>query len=76
MPVIYRFSTCAILIYPREHNPPHFHVRSNDGREALVEIATLELLSYGIPRRELKEVLSWAEANRLVLKDKFKEYNP
>ena len=75
MPIIHRFSDCAILVYPREHNPPHFHVRMNDGREALVEIATLELLSSAISRRELVEALSWAEGNRSLLSQKFKEYN-
>jgi len=51
MPVIHRFFNCAIFINPREHNPPHFHIRMNDGREVLVEIATLELLSSAVARR-------------------------
>ena len=76
MPVIQRFFACVIYMNPREHNPPHFHVRTNDGREALVDIATLELLSSGVARREIVEALSWAAANRELLMAKFKEYNP
>jgi hypothetical protein len=75
MPVIQRFSACAICILPREHNPPHFHVRMNDGREALVEIATLGLLSSDVSRREIAEALSWADLNRELLLAKFEEYN-
>jgi len=48
----------------------------NDGREALVEIATLGLLSSDVSRRELAEALSWADANRELLLAKFEEYNP
>jgi hypothetical protein len=76
MPVIHRFANCAICINPREHNPPHFHVRMNDGREALVAIATLELLSSAVTRREIAEALAWAESHRALLAAKFKEYNP
>jgi hypothetical protein len=76
MPVIQRFFACALYINPREHNPPHFHLRTNDGREALVAIATLELLSSSVTRREIAEALSWAETNRDLLIAKFKEYNP
>lgn len=76
MPVIIRFFNCAIFINPREHNPPHFHIRMNDGREVLVEIDTLDVLSEGVPRREIKEALDWAETHRDLLRAKFKEYNP
>lgn len=76
MPVIHRFSNCAIFINARDHNPPHFHIRMNDGREVLVEIATLELLSSSVARREIAEALAWAENNRALLAERFKEYNP
>jgi hypothetical protein len=76
MPVIFRFFNCAIFINPREHNPPHFHIRMNDGREVLVEIATLEFLSSSVARREILEALAWAGNNRALLAEKFKEYNP
>ena len=75
MPVIQRFSNCAIFIYPREHNPQHFHIRMNDGREVLVEIITLTV-SAGVPRREIAEALEWAENHRVLLAAQFKEYNP
>ena len=47
----------------------------NDGRELLVEIATLELLSSSVARREITETLAWAENNRAMLAEKIKGYN-
>jgi hypothetical protein len=76
MPLIQRFLNCAIYVNTRDHNPPHFHVRMFDGREVWVDIMTLEILSHGVSRRELKDALEWAENNRELLLARFKEYNP
>ena len=76
MPIIYRFLNCVVYINTRDHNPPHFHIRMNDGREALVEIYSLEIQSQGIAQREIKEALAWAAGNREMLITIFKEYNP
>jgi hypothetical protein len=43
MPVIQRFANGRIAINPMDHAPPHFHILLNDGREAWVAIATLEI---------------------------------
>lgn len=75
MPIIQRFIACAIYVNARDHNPPHFHVRMSDGREAFVEIESLEVHSKDVSRRELREALLWAEKNRGLLMEKFKEYN-
>lgn len=45
MPTIQRLPNCTITLYAGDHLPPHFHVRLQDGREALVEIANLVVLS-------------------------------
>lgn len=76
MPTLARLSNCSITMYAADHLPSHFHVRSSDGREALVEIATLTLLSSRLARRELTEALAWAEANMALLSAKWKELNP
>lgn len=76
MPIICRFLSCVIYINTRDHNPPHFHIRMNDGREALVEIETMEMHSRGIAQREIKEALTWATENRDMLIAKIREYNP
>lgn len=76
MPIIHRFANYVIVINPREHNPPHFHIRMNDGREVLVEIGSLELLTATVTRREILEGIAWAKKNSFLLLEKFKEYNP
>ncbi|MFT4265711.1 MAG: DUF4160 domain-containing protein [Xenophilus sp.] len=76
MPTIARLSRCTVNMYAGDHLPPHFHVRMNDGREALVVIASLEVLRSAIPRRELAEPLAWAQANVELLERIWKELNP
>ena len=76
MPIIQRFLACAIYINARDHNPPHFHIRMSDGREAFVEIERLEVHSSNVSRREIKEALEWAAINKALLMEKFREYNP
>lgn len=73
MPVIQRFSNCRVAINPRDHAPPHFHVVLNDGREAWVVIATLEILHGKVPAREITDVLTWARTNQAMLARKFEE---
>ncbi len=48
----------------------------SDGRDAFVEIESLEMHASSVNRREIKEALAWAAANRDLLLRKFKEYNP
>ena len=76
MPLIQRFLNCAIYINTRDHNPPHFHVRTSDGRDAMVEIGTLKILSRDVARRDIGEALTWATDHCELLLAKFKEYNP
>ncbi len=76
MPILRRFLACVFYLNTRDHNPPHFHIRMNDGREALVEIETMVMHSRGISRREIKEALDWVADNREMLIAKFREYNP
>jgi len=39
-------------------------------------VIPLAILVTEVARREIREALSWAEANRELLKHKFEEYNP
>lgn len=76
MPTLARLSNCTVTMYAADHLPPHFHVRANDGREALVEVATLAVLAGRLTKRELAEALAWAAANQALLHAKWKELNP
>lgn len=76
MPTLTVLATCTVHMYAGDHLPPHFHVRMGDGREALVEISTLDVLRGSVSRRELRPALEWADANRAALSAKWKELNP
>lgn len=76
MPTITRLDTCTINLYAGDHLPPHFHVRMNDGREALVSIEPLEVLRGSISKRELGPAIAWADANKPALLAAWKELNP
>ena len=45
-------------MYAADHLPPHFHVRAKDGREALVAIGTLAMLSNKLAAKEISEALT------------------
>lgn len=76
MPTLVRLAKSAIVLYAGDHLPPHFHVRMNDGREALIVIDNLTVLSGSIKPYELAEVLTWAQSNRTALRQKWQELNP
>lgn len=63
-------------MYAGDHNPPHFHVLANDGTEAWVEIASLQVIYGAVRAAVLKEALTWAGANAALLAAKWKELNP
>lgn len=76
MPTLARLTRSTITMYAGDHLPPHFHVRMNDGREVLVEIATLDVLRGSVSKRELAEALTWALLQQSALLEKWKELNP
>lgn len=51
-------------------------MRKGDGREALVVIETLKIISSSLKPRELAEALEWANANKATLTAKWQELNP
>lgn len=76
MPTIARLSCCTLTMYVDDHPPPHFHVRMRDGREALISIRNLAVLSGTLMPRELLEARAWAERNASALLTRWRELNP
>jgi len=76
MPTLAHLAQSIITLYAGDHLPPHFHVRMNDGREALVVIDSLQVLRGSVPMRELAEAITWARANQAALSAKWTELNP
>jgi hypothetical protein len=75
MPVLARLRYCLIAMYFEDHNPPHFHVLGNDGREAKVRLVTLELLHGDVDRRALREALAWARDNAVFLEETWRDFS-
>ena len=55
-----RVENMRIFIYSNDHNPPHFHVQSNDRNvDAKFKIENGEYISGRIEQREIKKVLAF-----------------
>ena len=53
-------------MYPREHNPPHFHAFYAE-HEAVVDISTIRISEGALPSRAAALVLEWAALHQQEL---------
>lgn len=58
MPRISAFFGMIVLMYWKEHNPPHVHVEYNT-QEAVFEISPPRLIAGDLPNKRKKIVLAW-----------------
>lgn len=63
VPTISRFYGIVIRMYFSDHPPPHFHA-FYAGEEAVVVIATGEILRGVLPERALRMVREWTTVHR------------
>jgi len=63
MPEICMFFGIRITINYNDHVPPHFHAEYN-GNKALVDVINGRVIKGGLPKRQLKLVLAWAELHK------------
>ena len=65
MPIISMFYGIIIRMYlgKSEHNPPHFHAYYQE-HTAIIDINTCEIRDGGLPSKQLKLVLAWAELHK------------
>ena len=63
MPEVSLFAGIRITMYYDDHNPPHFHA-DYAGNKALIDIQEGYVIRGGLPNRQLKFVLAWAELHR------------
>lgn len=57
------FYGISIYMYPRDHNPPHFHVMYAEF-SAQILISNGEIINGSLPRRAERLVSEWLEAHR------------
>ena len=55
MPTIAIVAGVRIIIYPKDHLPPHLHVKFAE-HEAMISIVTGEVLEGSLPRAKMKAV--------------------
>jgi hypothetical protein len=66
MPTISVFYGVTILMFWKDHGPPHFHVRYG-GDEAVVDIHSLSIAQGHLPRRAAELTLEWARLHKREL---------
>jgi hypothetical protein len=59
MPEISRFLGIIIKMFPRDHNPPHFHA-FHGNHEAMFSIATGKIIEGDFPNNKKALVTAWA----------------
>jgi Domain of unknown function (DUF4160) len=73
VPKLKRLPGCRIVIYPRDHRPPHVHVEFRDGDRCAVEIETLLVTGSVRPFGKVKKPPAWIAAHRKWLLAKWKD---
>jgi len=68
MPEISRFLGIIIAMYYNDHAPPHFHPRYGES-EAVIAIATGDVIEGRLPRRALSLVQEWCDLRREALEE-------
>ena len=63
MPTIAIVDGVVILIYPKDHAPPHIHAKFAE-HECLLNIYNGDLLAGNLPKKKLAKVQSWLEDHR------------
>ena len=59
-------------MYKRDHNPPHFHIRTPDG-DAAVTLDGYRTIAGTVDRRAFREATEWVERNRELAADLWTE---
>jgi hypothetical protein len=63
MPTIAIVFGVRIIIYPKDHLPPHLHTKFAE-HEAMISIATGHLLQGTLPKAKLSAVQEWLAKHR------------
>jgi len=63
MPTIALVSGVRIIIYPKDHLPPHLHAKFAE-HEAIISIVTGNVLEGSLPRAKLRAVQEWLAKHR------------
>jgi len=74
MPTVHDFGGFKITMYFDDDNPPHFHIVTPN-EEAKVRIDDLTIFRGSVKAAVRRRALAWAEANRALLWETWREYS-
>jgi Domain of unknown function (DUF4160) len=63
MPTIAIVDGVALMIYPNDHNPPHFHAKFAEHR-CKISIVTGDVISGKLPAAKLNAIQAWLYIHR------------
>jgi hypothetical protein len=63
MPTIAIVFGVRIIIYPKDHLPPHLHAKFAE-HEAMISIVTGDVLEGSLPRAKVRAVQEWLKKHR------------
>lgn len=73
MPTLKDFGSFRIVMFFRDHNPPHVHVIVPSGERAKVAIGDSRVIASTLPAKILHRARTWIAENRAVLMAKWNE---
>lgn len=73
-PTLYKLGNVRVVMYPKDHNPPHVHVISPDA-EAKFDIQTFEcLFSRGFSKKDIRRIKEYLSARKKHLMEAWHDY--
>jgi hypothetical protein len=67
MPIICFFEGISILMYYRDHFPPHFHIEAGD-ESAIIGIDPIMIMEGNLSRRNRDKVFAWTAIHQAELR--------
>lgn len=67
MPEVCRFFGIIIRMFPREHNPPHFHAEYGE-HEGVFSIETGQMIQGNLPAKKSALITAWCFIHKKELK--------
>jgi hypothetical protein len=75
MPTVKIIDNVKVILYSRDHPPPHIHLKYAEFEELIV-IETLKTYAGQIPPIQRKKATDWAAQNKSYLLTVFNSLNP
>ena len=75
MPTLAIIDGITILMWPNDHNPPHFHVRHAE-KTGKFDIGTGRMIKGTLDRKTVKKVQAWTISNQAMLLQAWTDSRP